>query len=236
MAVFVLARDVVALLLVLGAVASAVAMPRLVAAFAPFEGETVRLRVPERWVFLVVTTVAVAAVVVALFHGSGSLGWLPAYLYLTVVGVVLAAVDARVHRLPDAIVLPSYPVLAALFAVAAASDSVDAGDWLVDGQRAQGALLGAGILLALFAVVRFLSRGGLGWGDVKLVGLLGGALGWLGRPGLVLLGLVVGLLSAGLYAGFLLVTRRARGRDHLAYGPHLLLGAFVVILLGLAHR
>jgi leader peptidase (prepilin peptidase)/N-methyltransferase len=153
--------------------------------------------------------------------------WLPAYLYLTVVGVLLAVVDLRVHRLPDRIVLPSYPILAALFA----ESYLLADDFDRDPYRLMAAAFGAAVLFVLFGVLHLVRRSGLGRGDVKLVGLLGAALGWLGGMPAAFLGLFLGLLSAGLYATILLATGRARRTDHIAYGPHLLLGAYLAILL-----
>jgi len=215
----------VAVALAVATVAAVPLMPRAVGAFEPYEGEPVRHPVPSTAVFAVVTAGAVAGVTAAL---SDRPGWLPAYLYLTVAGVVLAAVDLRVHRLPDAVVLPSYPVLVALLGLAAVVDGVGGHGW--DGRHALGAGVGAAALVAVFGVMHLAPGGGLGLGDVKLAGLLGAALGWLG-PSAVLLGLIVGLVVAGLYAGALLATRRATRADHIAYGPHLLLGAFIAVLL-----
>jgi leader peptidase (prepilin peptidase)/N-methyltransferase len=130
-------------------------------------------------------------------------------------------IDIRVHRLPDRIVLPSYPVLAALFAVAAMVDG-DGGRWL------RGALAAAGVWL-LFAAVALLPGSGLGRGDVKLSGLLAGALGWLG-VGSVVVGFAAGMAIAGLWAGALLISGRAGPRDRIAYGPHLLLGTLLAVL------
>jgi len=225
----------VTFILALGAVVAAVAFgPSLVEAFAPFEGEAIRRRVPSRLTFGIGSAVAVAGVTIAVL-GAGSVGWLPAYLYLTIVGVLLAAVDARVHRLPDAIVLPSYPILAALLGVAAVIDRINYGHW-ADGQwkasaRASEALVGAAVLLIFFGLLHLIPRSGLGLGDVKLVGLLGAALGWVSLS-LVPLGLVLGILSAGLWAAFLLATGRANRSDPIPYGPHLLLGAFLALLAG----
>ncbi|CAO5150993.1 membrane hypothetical protein [Frankia sp. AiPs1] len=103
----------------------------------------------------------------------------------------------------------------------------------VDGFVADAAV-GAGVALALFGVLRVLGRGrgGLGLGDVKLVGLLGAGLGWTRDLSLVLLALGLGVLSAGLWAAFLVVTGRACRSDALSYGPHLLLGALLALLLG----
>jgi leader peptidase (prepilin peptidase)/N-methyltransferase len=206
-------------LLAAGAIATSLAMPRVVAAFDPYDGEPARVPVPSRPGCAAVTVVAVLAVVAALW---GHPGWLPAYLYLTVLGVVLATIDLRTHRLPDDLVLPSYPVLAALLVLAT----------VVDGTRHRllVAVVAGALLWLAFGVIHLIPRSGLGRGDVKLVGLLGGALGWFG-PESVLFGLLAGITIAGCWAGFLLVSGRAHGQDQMAYGPHLLLGALLAVLV-----
>lgn len=86
---------------------------------------------------------------------------------------VLAAIDLDVHRLPDAIQLPAYPILLAGLALA----SWSVGDW---GSLVRAALGGA-IGFAFFLVLALVGSG-MGFGDVKLAGLLGLLLGWLGWP------------------------------------------------------
>jgi leader peptidase (prepilin peptidase)/N-methyltransferase len=212
--------------------------PELVAAFEPYEGESARRGIPARLTIGLVTAVAVVLVSQAL--RCSDLPALPAYLYLTDVGVVLAFVDARVHRLPDAIVLPSYPILAALLVV---GDVVDRftwgfwgdGEWTIGAQLA-GAAVGAAVPLLFFGLLHLIPRSGLGLGDVKLSGLLGAALGWTDEIYRVLLAVILGIVSAGLWAMFLLATRRARRTDAIPYGPHLLLGALLALLVGTLGR
>ncbi|MBX6389573.1 MAG: prepilin peptidase [Frankia sp.] len=216
----------VAIALGLAAVLPVPWLGRLAGAFPPADGEPVRRPVPPTPVLAAVTAAAVGAVTWALRDHPG---WLPAYLYLTLAGVVLAVVDLRVHRLPDAIVLPSYPVLVALFGLAALVD----GDGHGNASAGRlGRALAAGVALYLFfALAHSLARGGLGRGDVKLAGLLGIALGWLGVAQ-VLVGLLLGTLSAGLLAVVRLATGRATRTCRLAYGPHLLLGTLLAVVAG----
>ncbi|MBL7491315.1 prepilin peptidase [Frankia sp. AgB1.9] len=227
-------RLAVAALLAAAAVAlTAVYGPRLVGAFEPYAGEPVRRKVPSRLTLGIMETAAVAGVTVAV-TSWGDIRLLPAYLYLSVIGVVLAAVDLRVHRLPDAIVLPSYLILAALFALAAVADRITYGYWGCPLGRtshlALRAAVGAAIPLIFFGLLHLMPRSGLGLGDVKVAGLLGAALGWVNLV-LVPVGLMIGVLTAGLWAAILLVTRRARRTDPIPYGPHLLLGAFLALLI-----
>ncbi|WP_313715760.1 A24 family peptidase, partial [Arsenicicoccus bolidensis] len=138
--------------------------------------------------------------------------------------VALAAIDLDVHRLPDALQLPLYPVLAvALTAVAAVTRD---GEALLRSAMAVVVVLLIGGLLWLTA-----PRQGLGLGDVKLAGLLAAVLAQLGWSQ-VLLGLWAGFALGGVVAAALLVTRRAGRRDHLALGPPLMLGALLAVLAG----
>src|SRR5512135_1405834 len=102
---------------------------------------------------------------------------LPAYSYLAVVGAVLAIIDVRQRRLPDRLTLPSYPIALALLGVAAAA--LPGG-----GRHFLGALLGMGVALGLFGGQAVIYPDGRGWGDVKLAGILGLYLGWLGLTAL----------------------------------------------------
>lgn len=149
---------------------------------------------------------------------------LPAYLYLAAVGITLVAIDLDVHRLPDPIVLPSFPILLVLLVLG----SWGTGEWgaLVRAVIAAVVLLAGYFLLALF------SPGGssLGLGDVKLAGLMGLVLGWLGWwP--VLIGIYAGFILGGVLAVVLLVTRRRGLKSFIAYGPPIIVGAFVGVLL-----
>jgi leader peptidase (prepilin peptidase)/N-methyltransferase len=149
-------------------------------------------------------------------------GWaaLPAYLFFAWVTVVLVWIDADVHRLPDGIVLPAYPALLALVVVATAG----LGDW--------GALWRAlacmAALYALYFLLAFISPSSLGFGDVKLSGLIGLVLGWLGVVDAAL-GVVAGFLVGGVVALVMLVGQRVGLRSHIAFGPSMLLGALLAI-------
>ncbi len=148
---------------------------------------------------------------------------LPAYGYLAVAGAVLAVTDARQRRLPDRLTLPSYPVALALLGLAALL--------LPGGGRPfLGALLGLGIALGLFLVQAVIYPDGLGWGDVKLAGILGLYLGWLGLPALVA-GLFLGYLLAGAAGLALIAAGRASRKTQLPFGPFLLAGTLATIAL-----
>ena len=149
-------------------------------------------------------------------------GWaaLPAFLLFAWLTVALVWIDADVHRLPDGLVLPAYPALLVLLLVA----TLGLGDW--------GALVrGLACLAAVFAVfflMNLVSPASLGFGDVKLSGLIGLLLGWVGIQEVVT-GIVAGFLVGGVVAILMLVAQRVGLRSHIAYGPSLLLGAFLAL-------
>jgi len=159
------------------------------------------------------------------FRLGDSAQWslLPAYLYLGVVGAGLTLVDLDVHRLPDLIVLPSYPIGFVLLLVPT----------LVTGQGGllvRAVLAGLG-LFTLYLVLALVSPGGggLGFGDVKLAGVLGLFLGWVGWSPVVL-SVLAAFLIGGVLALTLLLLRRASRSSHIAFGPAMILGAWVALM------
>jgi leader peptidase (prepilin peptidase)/N-methyltransferase len=181
---------------------------RLSAEIAPYRGQ--------------ILAVAVVGVVATVWF-VGPTWALPAYVFLAVVGAALGVIDARTHRLPNVIVLPAYPVSAALLAVAS---------WgMHDGAALVRAFVGGAALYGAYFLLALVRRSGLGFGDVKLAGLLGAYLAWWGWPSLVV-GAYGGFLLGGLTAIALLVTRRAGRKTQIPFGPFMLLGAALGIALG----
>jgi leader peptidase (prepilin peptidase) / N-methyltransferase len=154
-----------------------------------------------------------------------SLGWsaaLPLWLYVGVVGVVLAYIDWRTRLLPTRLIAPSYAVVAVL-AVLASLLSDDLGSLL----RAFAGWLVAG---GVFFVLWFVYPKGMGYGDVRLSGVLGIALGWLGWPEL-LVGVYAGFMLGALVGGALALLRVVDRRRY-PFGPFMLAGALVGVLTG----
>jgi len=148
---------------------------------------------------------------------------LPAYLYLAAVGVALAMIDFDHKRLPDALTLPSYPVALVLLGIAAV-----AGAGATPFVRA---LLAGVALLGLYGVLWFVYPAGMGFGDVKLSGVLGIYLGWLGWGELVV-GAFAGFLIGGLVSIGLVLFAEAGGKTKIPFGPFMLVGALVGIFAG----
>lgn len=169
---------------------------------------------------LEVSTALVLALLAGRFGGRPDL---PAFAFLGALGVALAAIDIAVQRLPDRLVLPAYPAAAALLTAAAVAEH-NAG-------ALTRALLGGLALGGGYLLLALVSRGQMGGGDVKLAGLAGLALGWLGWPTL-LAGALLGFLLSGAASLALLAARRISLRSQISFGPFLLGGALLAILAG----
>jgi leader peptidase (prepilin peptidase) / N-methyltransferase len=167
---------------------------------------------------------AVASAVLGAVVGLG-VGWtwgLVMWAPLVPVGVALAVVDWRTRLLPTYVVRPTAAALVVLALVG----------WAVtrDIAALERALLGGLIALVFFFVCFFIYPRGLGFGDVRLAGALGVALGWLGW-GQWLVGLYAGFLLGGVIGGLLSVLRIVE-RKGFPFGPFMLLGAVVGLLWG----
>src|SRR5258708_15996945 len=112
---------------------------------------------------------------------------LPAFCYLVAVGVPLAFIDARHRRLPDLMTLPWYPGGLRLLGVAA--PFIRSG-----GRHLVYAVIGMAAVWLFFVLQAFVYPAGIGWGDVKLSGVIGLYLGWFGAS----------TLLAGIIGGYLL--------------------------------
>jgi leader peptidase (prepilin peptidase)/N-methyltransferase len=167
--------------------------------------------------------VATGVLFVLVFLRFG-LSWeLPAFLYAAAIAVALTVVDIRLHRLPDAIVLPSYVVVGVLLVVAAAA----AGEW---GDLVR-ALIGGTILLVAYFLMVLAYPAGMGLGDVKLAGILGALLGWVGW-GALAVGAFGAFVLGGAFALVLVLMRRAGRGSGIPFGPWMMLGAAIGIGAG----
>ena len=148
---------------------------------------------------------------------------LPAYLYFASVGLALSMIDFDTKRLPNRLTLPSYVVMGLLLLLPAVAE----GDLAAYGRAWLGALL----LFAFYFVIVFIYPAGMGLGDVKLAGVIGLALGWLGW-GELLVGGFLGFLLGALAGVTLMVVGRAGRRSALPFGPSMLAGALLAVLWG----
>ena len=188
-----------------------------VAARSAARDDTVR----ADWLQAVAMTVVFAVLLVGAVELTGARPATAALAWAAGAAVVLGAVDLASHRLPDRVTYPAAAVCVAAFLV----DAAVLGSW---GALAR-AVAAAAAAFVVGAGASALSPEGLGFGDVKLLGLIGLVLGWFGW-GVLLAGVFLGLLAGAVVSLARLATRRAGWRTALPFGPPLLLGAVLALL------
>ncbi|MCK4259803.1 MAG: prepilin peptidase [Halanaerobiales bacterium] len=129
--------------------------------------------------------------------------------------LVVTGIDARHRIIPDSINLPGIVIglIAAIFTIHISFlNSI------------LGILVGGGI----FFLIALITRGGIGGGDIKLMGFIGAFLGVKAT----LLGIFFGSLIGSIYGVYLIFIRKAGLKTTVPYGPFLATGAFIAALYG----
>lgn len=150
----------------------------------------------------------------------------PNLLRLVLLGTLLTAaayIDALSHKIPNWIVLCT----AAVFAGCTVLDFVLSGTDAVP--MALNSVLAAAVFFVVFFLVRLASRGGVGYGDIKMITAAALILGIYGTFSFLLVSHVL----AAVAAIALLVSKKATRKDGLPFGPFFYLGYLVTILTGI---
>ena len=148
---------------------------------------------------------------------------LAAYLYLAAAGIALAMIDIDVKRLPNKIVLPSYAVVSVLLTIAAFGEQ----DWWPLARAA----IGAAALFAFYFALAFAYPAGMGFGDVKLAGVLGALMGYLFWSALIIA--TFGAFLFGAVVGVtLMVAGRGGRKTAIPFGPFMIAAALITVFAG----
>ncbi len=91
-----------------------------------------------------------------------------------------------------------------------------------------GSILGLLVASGLFLAIVILSRGGMGGGDVTLVGALGFVLG----VKYILLNIFLSFILGAIISIILLATKIKTRKDPIPFGPFIVLGFFITVLWG----
>lgn len=150
-------------------------------------------------------------------------------LYLAVVTVPLVVIDVRQHRLPNAWVVPGYAVLVVAWV----------GSLVASGEVPWVSVICAVAYFGFLLVLAWL--GGMGMGDVKLAGIVGGAAGFMGFE-MTMLSVALAFLFGGIVSVVVLVGDRIRWKGkftatgekyrsqrRIAFGPFILLAFWVAV-------
>lgn len=179
-------------------------------------GEAISIRYP-------LVEMGTAALFAATAVRVGAHPELAAFLVFVAALVAITAIDLELFIVPNRIIYPTLFVSVPILLLSAAVD----GDWKPAREAAIGGLLAFG----LFLVIHLISPRGMGFGDVRLSGVIGMFLGWLGVPE-VLLGLFLAFLLASVVGVGLIAVKLRTRKDHVPFGPFLAAGAMLVILAG----
>ncbi|NLK07371.1 MAG: prepilin peptidase [Firmicutes bacterium] len=145
------------------------------------------------------------------FRGKGTLDFVRLFLFVLLV-VPLFFIDLKHHRLPNILTMPGIGLGLILSAALGYMKSA-----------LSGVVVGGGVLF----VVALVTRGGIGMGDAKLQAMVGAFLGLRH----MLTSLAIGVLLGGI-VGLLLLVFQVRGRkDMIPYGPFLITGAILTLLV-----
>lgn len=181
--------------------------------------------ISKRYPLVEALTAALFAAVTVRFAGGTDVTdlWaLPAFLLLAALGVALSGIDLDVHRLPNPLVFTGYLAGGPLLVAASLLGAGDGTDALV-----RAAIGGVGLFTFHFAAM-VAYPAGMGFGDVKLAGVTGMYLAWLGW----------GPLAVGVMASYLigavagLVLGKGKRGQGIPFGPCMFAGVAVGIAVG----
>ncbi len=136
-------------------------------------------------------------------------------MFYSALFLVLLVIDLEHNIIPDKIV---YPAIVVSLIISTLNSNIGITKALI------GGVAGFGI----FLIIALVSRGGMGWGDVKMAALVGVAVGF---P-MVFIALFLAVISGGAVAVFLLLTRIKGRKDGIPFGPYLSLATVATLIWG----
>lgn len=157
-----------------------------------------------------------------LYHRYGLSPELGIMLFYTCLFIVVFVIDLEHGLILNKVVYPAM-IVALLLALVPQP-------WLGEGiaDRIASAALGGAVGFAIFLLLAIVSRGGMGWGDVKLVALIGLATGF---P-MVLFSIVLAAVIGSAVAVALVIAKKRTFKEALPFGPFLALATMITLLWG----
>lgn len=196
----------------LGGILSPVA-EMLIAKLLPRLGSVPRLQVR-------ITTAALTGMTCGAFAlRFGLAAFLPAFLFLAVLGVQLARIDLSLHLLPNPLVI--ILLVGGVILLLASGLNGQPADHMLRG------LAGACTLFAFYLILGLISPGAIGMGDIKLAAPVGLYLGYLGWSHL-LFGALLGFVLNGIITVVAVAQKGRKNTTEVAHGPSML-GAVLAV-------
>jgi leader peptidase (prepilin peptidase)/N-methyltransferase len=175
--------------------------------------------IPRRILWVELATAVIFALLCWHYGLSAELGVMIFYASLF---IIIFVIDLEHSLILNKIVYPTMVVafLLSLYPWPWFSESIT--------MRVAYAALGGAIGFVIFLLIALVSRGGMGWGDVKLAALIGLA---TGLP-LVFVAIIMAAILGGIVAVALLVAKKRNRREMIPFGPFLALATMVTLLWG----
>ena len=139
-------------------------------------------------------------------------------------GIRLSVIDLRARLLPNSIMWPWFVSTLALLGAAALCAR--------EPTLILRSVSGAAVLFAGYLLVHYAVPGGMGMGDVKLAAVLGLYLGFVSWMHLLIATMLAFFLGS-VVSAVLLIRRRLTLRSSVAFGPYMLSGAAMALLLNI---
>lgn len=159
----------------------------------------------------------------AVAHRFGSHVLVTPYLVFAALAVAVSVTDLSHRLVPRTLVYGALALIVPLLVMVSAVDHT----W---SDLARAAIWG-GVAFAVFFLIWFLVPKGMGFGDVRLAGVIGVTLGYLG-PVHVYLAFLVGFVVGLLFGLVLMVGSSAGRKTRIPFAPALCAGAIIAILWG----
>lgn len=170
---------------------------------------------------LFLVELSTAALFVFLFWHYGISWHLGIVAFYCCLFTVLLIIDFEHNVLPNKIVFTGMAIALSLALTAEFIPSINQ-------PGLKSAAIGGAIGFGLLCLPALISRRGMGWGDVKLAGLIGLVTGF---P-LILLAMFLAMVTGGLTASILLLLKVKRRGDMIPFGPFLSLATLVTLFWG----
>ena len=175
--------------------------------------------IPQKLMWVELATAVIFALLYWHYGLSAQLGVMIFYASLF---IIIFVIDLEHGLILNKVVYPGMVValLLALYPWPWFSESI--------GMRVAYTALGGAAGFAVFLLIALVSRGGMGWGDVKLAALMGLAIGF---P-LVFVAIIMAAILGGIVAVALMIAKKRTRRQTIPFGPFLALAAMVTLLWG----
>ena len=166
----------------------------------------------------------IAAAIAAQLLNQFAFSWeLFAYGLMCAMCIEQSLIDITTHRLTRSVTMRAAFLGGPLLSIAAIANNHP-------GKIGVMAISFTATLLT-FMTLSFVSKRGIGAGDVRLAAVVAMFLGYLGAT-YVFQGLALSFMLGGVVALLLLISRKANRNTRIAFGPYICIGAMAVVLFG----